>query len=447
MAAWVARITNIHRREIGVALLAALLFYLILTSLMVLRPARESMGLESGIEVVRWLFMGTLLATLIAHPVFAWFVSRFPRRMFLPLTYRFFSLNLVAFSLLVTFWPELVGEVTGRVFYIWLSVFNLAAVSLFWALLADGMKVQQSKRLFAPVAVGGTLGAISGSAISATFATIVGTVGLLLVAALLLEFCAWIVTPLGRRLDTLHAKRVSGKPLARSDSIIGGDAWAGMRQVVRSPYLMNICLYVALMAIVATFLYFTQLRLVDALQLGRDANTRVFANIDLWTQIATLALQAIIAGHLMRRVGVGVALAILPVLTAGGIIALALAPALGLLVIVQAAVRAVQRAIARPARETLFTVVSREDKYKAKSFIDTFIYRGGDVIGAQAERPLSLVAPGLMGMAIAIVPIAIAWTGISIYLGVRQSTLAKSNSSETESTPAGSTINSQGAGV
>jgi ATP:ADP antiporter, AAA family len=441
------RIALIRRGEATITLLAAAQFYLILTSFMVLRPARESMGLESGIETVRWLFMGTLVATLAAHPIFAWVVSRFARRVFVPLTYRFFSLNLVAFWAIITFWPDAVGIVMGRLFYIWLSVFNLAAVSLFWALLADGMKLQQAKRLFAPVAAGGTVGAITGSTISSQFATIVGTAGLLLVAAVLLEVCAWVVMLLGRTLDAQENKTLSMQPLALSNAIIGGDAWSGMRQVVRSPYLISICLYVVLMAVVATFLYFTQLRLVDALDLDRDDNTRIFANIDLWTQIATLTLQAVVAGHLMRRVGVGVALATLPVITAGGIVALAIMPTLALLVVVQAMVRAVQRAVARPARETLFAVLSREDEYKAKSFIDTFMFRGGDVVGAQVERPLYALAPGLMGLAVAIVPIAIAWTSISIYLGARQRTLAKSDSHETETIAAGSTTGIQGAGA
>lgn len=441
MASWLSRITNIHRREVGVALLAAVQFYLILTSFMVLRPARESMGLDSGIDTVRWLFMGTLLATLIAHPAFAWVVSKFTRRIFVPMTYRFFGANLVAFWAIITFWPDAVGRVTGQVFYIWLSVFNLAAVSLFWALLADGFKMQQSKRLFAFIAVGGTLGAISGSAISAWFAEVIGTAVLLLVAAALLEASAWAAIALGRQLDSLQGNSAN-EPLALSNTIIGGDAWAGMRQVVRSPYLINICLYVVLMAVVFTFLYFTQLRLVDALELSRDTRTRVFASIDLYTQIATLTLQAIIAGHLMKRIGVGISLAILPVIAAGGMIALAFVPTLGLFVFVQATVRAVQRAIARPARETLFTVLNREDKYKAKSLIDTFIYRGGDAIGAQVERPLQNMAPGLMGLAIAIVPIAILWTSISIYLGLRQNTLAKLNCNETKSNDAGSTTNS-----
>lgn len=447
------------RDDGGVALLAAAQFYCILTCLMVLRPAREALGLEGGIEAVRWLFMGTLFVTLLAHPVFAWLVSRTSRRVFLPVTYRFFAMSLVAFWLIIELWPEAVGAVTGRVFYVWLSVFNLAAVGLFWSLLADGLKLNQSKRLFGVIAVGGTLGAITGSAISAAFASSLGTASLLLIGAALLEISIWFGRAISGRMDRMHRgargdghasetpdeQRVLptlaappgvGIPAADhqtlqppSKRIIGGTALDGIKSVSRSPYLLCICVYILMISITATFLYFTQLRLVDALGGTRDENTRLFAHIDLWTQVATLIMQAFVAGWLMRRLGVGIALAILPLLTAVGFIWLAAAPALTVLVLVQAMFRAVSRAIARPARETLFTVVSRDEKYKAKSLIDTFVYRSGDVVGAQVERPLHALAPGLLGIAFAVVPIAIAWMGISIYLGAKQGAIARSRSS------------------
>ncbi len=445
--------------EGAVTVLAAAQFYCLLTCLMVLRPAREALGLEGGIEAVRWLFMGTLLVTLLVHPVFAWLVSRTSRRVFLPLTYRFFAASLIGFWLTIELWPEAVGAVTGRLFYVWLSVFNLAAVGLFWALLADGLQLQQSKRLFGIIAVGGTLGAITGSAVSAFFASTLGTAALLLIGAALLEVSIWFGRAISHRMDRLHdqgspgesttdSSGPQGRPphmetrvalprdavelaeAARSTSppsrrIIGGSALDGLRKVARSPYLLSICAYIVMISITATFLYFTQLRLVDALGGSRDENTRIFAHIDLWTQIATLLMQALLAGWLMRRLGVGIALALLPILTMVGFVWLAAAPALAVLVLVQAVFRAVNRAIARPARETLFTVVSRDEKYKAKSLIDTFIYRGGDVIGAQAERPLHALAPGLLGLSLAVVPIAIAWTSLSVYLGVRQHALSK----------------------
>lgn len=460
-----------YRGEATIALLAAAQFYCILTCLMVLRPAREALGLEGGIEAVRWLFMGTLVVTILVHPVFAWLVSRTSRRVFLPVTYRFFAFSLIAFWFIIELWPEAVGPVTGRVFYIWLSVFNLAAVGLFWSLLADGLKLSQSKRLFGVIAVGGTLGAITGSAISAYFVSILGTAGLLLLGAALLELSTWFGRAVSGRLDRQHHRalnetNLSNSPTAhnglprreatmavQSDSdvwknagqsmtppsrrIIGGSALDGFKKVVKSPYLLSICAYILLVSITATFLYFTQLRLIDALGGTRDENTRIFANIDLWTQVTTLIMQAFLAGWLMRRLGVGLALALLPILTTIGFIWLAAVPALAVLVVVQAMFRAVSRAIARPARETLFTVVSRDEKYKAKSLIDTFIYRSGDVVGAQAERPLHALAPGLMGLAFAIVPVAVAWTSLSIYLGMRQHALAKTQPVEAESAAAG----------
>jgi ATP:ADP antiporter, AAA family len=237
---------------------------------------------------------------------------------------------------------------------------------------------------------------------------------------MLLEISVWIAALLSRRFDQLPGARATDREPG-SRAIIGGNAWSGIMHVVRSPYLMAICTYILLTAVALTFLYFTQLHLVDSLGGTRDQNTRVFANIELWAQIATLVLQAFVAGYVMKRLGVGLALALLPMVTAAGLLWLAAVPALGAFVLVQAMFRAAQRAIARPARETLFTVVKREDKYKAKSLIDTFVHRGGDVVGAQLQQA---IAPGLLAVSAAIIPMAMLWAALSFYLGYRQRQLA-----------------------
>lgn len=421
--AFLQRLFNVRRDELAPVLLSMGFFFCILAALMVLRPARDALGMERGIEAVRWLFIGTAVVTLLVNPVFGWLVSRFRRMVFLAGTYGFFALCLVGFHLLLVMAPEAVGTTSGQVFYVWFSVFNLFLTMVFWALMADRFSLAQSKRFFALIAVGGTLGAIAGPAIAAALAHPLGTPALLLVAAgflLLAIALAWGVT----RVQPDQADNPDAARPVDSRAIIGGSAWEGFKAMFQSRYLAGIAGFILLMTILATFLYFTRLQMVAALGEDTDLRTTVFARIDLITQLSTLLLQAVVAGHLMRRFGVHVALVLLPLTVALGFIGLAIVGSLAALIVFEATFRAIQRAITRPARETLYTVVSREDKYKSKAFIDTFVYRAGDVAGAQGEGLLGRLGMGLGALASVAVPLALAWAALGLWLGRSQQRIA-----------------------
>ena len=412
MTSILQRYVNVWREETGPVVFAALYFFFILTALMLLRPARDALGMQRGIEAIRWLFMGTLVVTAAANPLFGLLVSRFRRMVFITAMHALFAVNLLMFYGLLVFAPRVVGETTGQVFYVWMSVFNFFITMIFWALMADRFSLEQSKRLFGVIAAGGTLGAIFGSWLASILAKRTGTPSLLLIAAGLLMLAvgaAWM-------LVRIQPERT---PEAEP-TIIGGSAWEGFRAVFRSPYLLGISAYVLILAVMVTFLYFTRLQMVAALGTDLDMRTGTFARLDFYVQTATLLLQLLIAGHLMKRLGVHVALALVPVIVAIGYAGLAIVSSLVMLVVFEATFRATQRAIMRPARETLFTVVSREDKYKSKAFIDTFVYRTGDVVGAQTEGLLGRLGMGLIALASAAVPIAIVWAVLGLWLGRMQ---------------------------
>ena len=411
-AAILQRFTNIRRGEAAPALVAGVLFFCVLSALMVVRPAREALGMQRGIESVRWLFIGTVVVTLLVNPLFGLLVSRFRRLAFIAATYLFFAFGLLAFYALLVLAPAAIGERTGQVFYVWFSVFNLFATMLVWALMADRFSLEQSKRLFGAIAVGGTLGAIFGPWLAAMLAKPLGTPALLPIAAGFLVLAlgaAWWLTRISTENHSSNAQ-----------SVIGGSAWEGFRSVFRSPYLLAICAYVLILAVMVTFLYFTRLQMVAALGTDLDARTTTFARIDVITQAATLVLQALVTGHLMQRLGVAVTLALLPLTAALGFVGLAIAGSLAALVAFEATFRAVQRGIMRPARETLFTIVPRADRYKAKAFIDTFVYRAGDVVGAQTEGLLARLGMGLAALAAFAVPLAMAWMVLGLWLGRAQ---------------------------
>jgi len=313
----------------------------------------------------------------------------------------------------------MIGVTSGQVFYVWFSIFNLFATMLFWALMADRFSLEQSKRLFALISVGGTLGAIAGPWLASSLAKPLGTPALLLISAgflLLALAAAWAVA------HTQHHQMQSGGASTHNieRAVIGGNAWQGLKAAFTSRYLFAIALFVIIMTTVATLLYFTRLQMVAALGSDVDLRTTVFAQIDLITQVSTLVLQALIAGRVMRWLGVHVTLLLLPLTAILGFIGLAIVGTLAALIVFEAAFRAVQRALTRPARETLYTVVSREDKYKSKAFIDTFGYRSGDVIGAQVEGLLGRLGLALAGLASVAIPLALVWAALGWWLGRAQ---------------------------
>ncbi|HSN42268.1 MAG TPA: MFS transporter, partial [Burkholderiales bacterium] len=239
------RFMNIRREEVAPTLVAGLFFFCVLTALMVVRPAREALGMQRGIEAIRWLFIGTVVVTLLVNPLFGLLVSRFRRLVFINATYLFFAFGLLAFYALLVLAPASIGERTGQVFYVWFSVFNLFATMLFWALMADRFSLEQSKRLFGAIAVGGTLGAIFGPWLASLLARPLGTPSLLLVAAGFLLLALGAVGQLTRlrmnRPETIQGGRDDLRP---GHVVIGGSAWEGFQAVFRSPYLLAICAYV-----------------------------------------------------------------------------------------------------------------------------------------------------------------------------------------------------------
>lgn len=422
MTALLQRLTQIRRGETAAVVASALSFFFILAALMVIRPAREALGMRRGIEAVRWLFIATAVVTLAVNPVFALLVSRYRRIVFITATYLFFALSLLGFYLVLVSAPNAIGEASGMVFFVWFSVFNLFSTMVFWALMADRFSLDQSKRLFGVISVGGSLGAIVGPWLALQLTGRVGTAGLLPVAAASLGLAvaaAWAVTRLQPR-NTDATTDPSAPPSVDERTVIGGSAWQGFRAVFGSPYLLGIAGYVLTLTVIGTFIYFTRLQMVAALGTDLDMRTTVFARIDFYTQSTTLVLQALVTGHLMKRLGVHVALALLPIMVALGFVGLAISASLAAVIILQAAFSAMQRAIVRPARETLFTVVPREDKYKAKAFIDTFVYRVGDVVGAQVEGLLGRLAMGLTALVAVTVPLAIVWGVLGVWLGRAQ---------------------------
>jgi AAA family ATP:ADP antiporter len=377
-------------------------FFCLLAGYYILRPLRDEMGVAGGVRNLPWLFTATFLVMLAAVPLYGALVARLPRRWFIPLVYHFFVANLAVFWLLLAFDVE--RQTVARVFFVWISVFVLFAVSVFWSFMADLFSSEQGKRLYGFIAAGGSAGALAGPAITIGLAGVLGPVNLLIVAALLLEAAALCAM----RLET-RAKIVS-----KSEPAVGGGPLDGIMMVLRSPYIAGITLWVSLMSVAATFLYFEQANIVAAASDDPAVRTRIFAAVDLAVGLLTLAIQFFATGKLMARFGVGAALALLPLVFAAGFALLAAAPVLAVVIAFQALQRTANFAISNPAREVLFTVLARDEKYKAKNVIDVVAVRGADAAGGWLFTALRS-----LGMEVRSIPlVAIVLAGACLVLAV-----------------------------
>ncbi len=427
---WLKRLVNVEPGEIRALLWSFSYFFALLCSYYILRPMRDEMGIAGGVEHLQWLFTGTFLAMLAAVPLFGWVTSRYPRKQFLPLVYIFFIACLLLFFGLFRYGR--IDALVARAFFIWTSVFNLFIVSVFWSFMADLFSNAQAKRLFGFIAAGGTAGALAGPALTATLAIPLGPTNLLLISAACL---AWAMLCIRRLLawregtgpmQVVAADAGEENPQTGNDQGLGGGALAGLRLIVGSPYLLGICLLILLYTTLSTFLYFQQAQIIRDNFDDPAKRTTVFAAMDFAVNALTLVGQVFLTSRLVKAVGLGWTLALIPLLLAGGFLLLGLAPLLAVLVVVQVGRRAGNYAIMKPAREMLFVILSQEEKYKAKNVIDTVIYRSGDVISAWAYTGLQALGLGFSAIAFIAVPVAGGWAWISYQLGRMQEVRAKS---------------------
>jgi AAA family ATP:ADP antiporter len=417
--AFLGRLAQVRPGEAPVLGWAWLYIFSVLSPYYIMRPIRDQMGVAGGVNNLQWLFTGTLIGMLVLNIPYAFLVKTLPRTRFITVTYRFFAANILLFAIALHFADAEQTIWIGRAFFIWISIFNLFVVSVFWALIVDTFNSEQGKRLFGFIAAGATIGAITGSSITATLARHVPTPFLLVGAIMLLEVAVFSVRHLSRLSEALNARpqEAAGQP-------IGGGVLAGITHPFKSAYLANVSLFILLFAITATFLYFQQASLVRDNFHDRGAQTAFFAQIDLVVNVITLVVQLFFTGRIVGILGVGVTLAILPALTLLGFGALAALPAVSTLVVFQVLRRSSDYAIARPTREVLYTVVPREDRYKAKSFIDTVVYRGGDQVGAWAYALIAMTGFGSALMATIAIGLAVVWLINGLWLGRRQALLA-----------------------
>ena len=418
-----AKVVDVKPEEVRALWLGFTFFFVVLAGYYVIRPVRDNIG-ATYFENLWWMFTVVLVVMIIANALFSAVVSRMSRRRFIPIAYRFFILNLIIFFVLMQYMPPGKQPWVDGCFFVWVSVFNLFATAVFWGFMTDLFTTEQGKRLFGFIAVGGSLGGMLGPIITTSLVHRVSTGVLLLICAGMLEIAAQSVRFFPAEFRRHDSKSVENEATT-AEKPIGGKFWDGVTHICQSPYLFGLFLFILLYTLTSTWAYFQQAELTKAGFVDRAARTAFFAKLDLSVNTLTLFLQVFLTGRLMKFFGVTVTLLFMPVLSLFGFAAMGFMPVLTVLAVFQVARRASTFAFMRPAREVLFTVLRREDKYKAKSFIDTFGYRCGDQIGAWSYGGLQALGLGLSAISYIALPVVAGWCALGIWLGRKQSALAE----------------------
>jgi AAA family ATP:ADP antiporter len=417
------KLIDIKREELPAFLWSFAYFFFLLCGYYVLRPVRDEMGIQGGLKNLPWLFTGTFVGMLLVTPLFGWISSRWPRRKFLPAVYLFFIANLLFFYFAMQS-EALDKTAVAAGFFIWLSVFNYFVVSVFWSFMTDIYDSVTAKRLFGAIAAGGSIGAMTGPIITAALVKQVGIPNLLLISAALLGVAIVCIVGLGRWAKARQAERdlPSGET---PEQAMGGGILDGIKLAFASPYLMTICGYIFMLQGIGTYFYLEQVRVMSENIASSADRTQLFAQLDLAVNTITLITQVFITSALLRRAGLVFCLILLPILAVFTLGVTGLLPTLAVISVSTVIRRACEFAVGKPAREILFTVVSRQERYKAKNVIDTVVSRGSDVVSTWGHAGLRGLGMNASQMAFAAIPLCFLMIGAGIYLGRQQEARSK----------------------
>lgn len=411
------RFVTVKPKEITALFISCGYFFLILCAYYIIRPIRSEMAIANGVENIQWLLLMTMLVLLAITPIFGWVTTRFRTRQFLSYCTLFFATHLVIFFFL--FNVEERSPITTRAFFVWVNVFNMFIVSLFWSFMNDVFSQGQSKRLFAFIAAGGTAGAISGPIITSSLVEALGLAPLLLVSAAILTASVAGIVWLTRweNVDFKPLNSTQTKTHKVRNEALKGGIWGGIQLIAKSPYLLGICLFIALYAASITFVEIQQAELIERTYNDPAQRTKLFSMVDFSVNVLALIFQLFITSRIITWLGFRATLMIVPLGITIGFGLMATMPMLAVMIGVEIFRRSGDYSIMKPTREMLFSVVSREEKYKAKNFIDTAILRTGNTTSAWAYTGLrSLGAAGSSMAGISLI-LGLSWCAIAYWLG------------------------------
>ncbi len=415
---------DIHPREVRATLSSFLLVLVLMGAYYILRPVRDAMASDWSDAEVSWLWTFTFVFSTVAVSLYGAAVTRIRFRKLVPSVYGFFAASFVLFYLGTQTLPD--RTLLDKSFYVWISLFSLFHISVFWSFMADTFSKPQAKRLFGFIGAGASIGAIGGPALAALLVGDLGTDPLLLIASVTI----FLTLPLINWVQRLKVGELGNRNVsARSEDFeyIGGNPLAGFSEFLSSRYLVGIGVFIFFYTSIGSFVYFELKNLLA--DFDRETRSQIWAWMDLVVNSLTILVAAFATGRMARYLGLPFTLASVPVLIGVGMLILAAAPMVSVVVAVQVIRRAGNYAVSRPAREMLFTAVAREVRFKAKPVIDIVIYRGGDMLNAWAFTALTQgLGLGLSAVAVVGAGIAGCWAATGIYLGRQFNTMNDTSS-------------------
>ena len=409
--------SDIKPHEIRITLSSFLLVFILMAAYYILRPVRDSMASDWSDAEVSWLWTFTFFFSVIAVMLYDAMISHIRFKRLVPSVYAFFAASFILFYLATQANND--KTLIDKSFYVWVSVFSLFHISVFWSLMSELFSRQQATRLFAFIGAGASVGAIIGPSVPLLFADNIGTENLTLIAsaliALTVPMSVWLQTLKYSDLES-EGSNTHGLIGNQQNAYIGGNPFSGFSEFVKSPYLLAIGVFILLYTSISSFVYFELKNLLA--DFDRGSRSQIWASMDLAVNTLTILVAVFATGRVAKRFGLSVTLASVPLLIAAGLLLLAFAPIVGVIIAVQIIRRAGNYAVTRPAREMLFTAVGRDIRFKVKPVIDIVIYRGGDMLNAWAFTALTQ-GLGLSLAAVAAVGafIAILWAITGVFLG------------------------------
>lgn len=411
MKSFFSKATKIESNEVAATLLSFLFIFSLMLAYNIMKPVRDAMAPDWSDVETAWLWTYNFFFSIAAVSLYGFAVSRLRLKILIPGVYAFFAVSFVLFYVGASAVDD--TRLIDKSFFLWISVFSLFHVSVFWSLMSDLYTKHQAPRLFAFIASGASLGTIAGSSATLVLAELVGTLNLMLIAAVILV----AIVPIVGILYRLKATRMhTASELTNSEAIVSGNPFAGFRDFVRNPYLLGIALFIFLYTSIGSFAWFEIKNLMEPFT--RDERTQMWAAINLTINLLAIGTAVLATGRIATRFGLATTLALVPIAVAVGFLVVAVNPGLAVIIMTWVVLKAGNYSITRPGREMLYTLVSREERFKAKPVIDIVVYRGGDTLAGWSFTGLTMgLGLGMGAVAVVGALIAVVWAAVGIYLG------------------------------
>ncbi len=406
-----SKATKIESNEVAATFLSFFFIFSLMLAYNILKPVRDAMAPDWSDAETALLWTYNFFFSIAAVSLYGFAVSRLRLKVLIPGVYAFFAVSFVLFYVGASSAEDTVF--IDKAFFLWISVFSLFHISVFWSLMSDLFTKQQAPRLFAFIASGASIGTIAGSSATLVLASFVGTLNLMLIAAVVLV----AIVPLVGILYRLKSTRMHTASAATdSNAIVSGNPFAGFRDFIRNPYLLGIALFIFLYTTIGSFAWFEIKNLMEPFE--RDERTQMWAAINLTINLLAIGTAMFATGRIATRYGMAKTLALVPFIVAIGFLVVAVNPGLAVIIATWIVLKGGNYAITRPGREMLYTLVNREERFKAKPVIDIVVYRGGDTLAGWSFTGLTMgLGLGMGGVALIGALIAVAWAAVGLYLG------------------------------